>query len=326
MKITYFHRHPDCGFSIFRVFKTIESEIEKNEVVEDFFMPSSHSMPWDIVRNSFYTFKRHNKNGINHVSGHIHDVLLGLIGCKTVLTIHDLVFIDNVTNPLKRFYKWLFWLYLPIQVADKVTCISAETKKKILRHIKTDKVQVIYNPIDPSFEYQPKVFNIEKPRILHIGSFWNKNLERTIQALNGITCHLRIVGKIDENTQHLLESNHIDYSVVFGLTDEDIRREYILCDIVNFPSVYEGFGMPIIEGQQTGRVVITSQIEPLIEVSGDAVQYVDPKDVESIREAYIRVIGNASLRDSLIEKGLDNVKRFTVDVIARQYLNLYYSL
>lgn len=326
MKITYFHRHSDCGFSIFRVFKTIETEIQKSETVKDIFMPSSRSMPWDIIWNGFYTFRHRNKNGINHISGHIHDVVFGLRGCKTVLTIHDLVFIDNVNNPLKRFYKWFFWLYIPIKFADKVTCISGETKKRILNYIKTDKVHVIYNPIDPSFKYQPKVFNVEKPRILHIGVFWNKNLVRTIQALNGIKCHLRIIGKIDENTKRLLDANHIEYSVAFGLTDEEVRKEYVLCDIVNFPTIYEGFGMPIIEGQKTGRVVVTSRIEPLIEISGNAVQYVNPKDIESIREAYIKVIGNASLRDSLIRKGLDNVKRFKADVIANQYLNLYHSL
>lgn len=324
--ITYFHRHPTCGFSIYKVFKTIKTKIPKSEQVEEVFMPSPHSMPWDIIRNSIYTFKHRNKKGINHISGHIHDVILGLIGYKTVLTVHDLVFIDNVSNPLKRFYKWFFWLYLPIKLSDKVTCISNKTKREILNHIKTDKLQVIYNPIDPSFIYVPKVFNADKPRILHIGTFWNKNLNRTIQALKGIPCHLRIVGKIEEETQRLLADYNIDYSVVSDLSDEEIRQEYIQCDIVNFPSIYEGFGMPVIEGQQTGRVVITSRIEPLIEIAGDAVQYVNPKNVESIHQAYLKVISQPFLRDKLIREGLLNVKRFNADVIVKQYLELYHNL
>lgn len=324
--IAYFHRHPACGFSIYRVFKTIEGKVSESEQIEEVFMPSSHSMPWDIVRNSIYVFKHRNKKGVNHISGHIHDTILGLIGCKTVLTIHDVVFIDNVSNPLKRFYKWFFWLYLPVKLSDKVTCISCETKRKILRHIKTDKLQVIYNPLDPSFSYVPKVFNVNKPRILHIGTFWNKNLNRTIQALKGISCHLRIIGKINEETQQLLIDCSIDYSVAYGLSDEDMKLEYIRCDIVNFPSVYEGFGMPVIEGQQTGRVVITSHIEPLIEIAGDAAQYVNPESVDSIRQAYLAVICQSSLREQLIKEGLLNVKRFNVDVIAEQYLALYHNL
>ena len=130
MKIRFFHRHPACGFSIYKVFQTIESEISKEIEMDEVFMPSPRSMPWDIIINSRFTFKNRNEKGINHISGHIHDVILGLLGCKTVLTIHDLVFIDNVSNPFKRMYKWLFWLYIPIRLANRVTCISSETKRK----------------------------------------------------------------------------------------------------------------------------------------------------------------------------------------------------
>lgn len=98
--ITFFHRNPRCGFSIYKVFKTIEDElILQNQDIKEYFMPSQFSMPWDIIRNSLFTFKHRNIKGINHISGHIHDVILGLIGCKTVLTIHDLVFLDNVKKP-----------------------------------------------------------------------------------------------------------------------------------------------------------------------------------------------------------------------------------
>lgn len=326
MKIRYFHRHHACGYSIFKVFHTIECEIAKENTVRDVFMPSPYSMPWDIVRNAVYTFKHRDKNGINHISGHIHDSILGLIGCKTVLTIHDLVFIDNVKNPLKRFYKWLFWLYIPIKLADKVTCISSETKKKVLKHINTNKLQVIYNPIDPAFKYTPKTFNRERPVILHIGTGWNKNLHRTILALRDIPCHLRIIGKLGKETIELLKETNLGYSVVADLSDDEIIKEYVNCDIVNFPSVYEGFGMPIIEGQKTGRAVIASQIEPLIEISGGAIEYVNPLSIDSIREAYLHVINDRGHRELLIQKGLENVKRFDAAIIAGQYNNIYRQL
>src|SRR5690606_29643704 len=106
MEIKYFFRHKSVGFSIQHVFGTLIKEIEKTTKVDTVNVPSPRSLPWDILRNSYYAYKYRNRMGINHVSGHIHEILLGLIKQKTILTIHDLVFIDNVRNPIKRFYKW----------------------------------------------------------------------------------------------------------------------------------------------------------------------------------------------------------------------------
>src|SRR5690606_26142965 len=145
---------------------------------------------------------------------------------------------------------------------------------QILRYIKTNKLQVIHNPLNPNYQYTPKTFDIHKPTILHIGTGWNKNLSRTITALQGIPCHLRILGKVNNEILSQLVQAKIEYSNVYNLTDNEVRQEYVACDIVSFPSMYEGFGMPIIEGQAIGRVVLTSRIEPLIEVSGDAVHYI----------------------------------------------------
>ena len=326
--ITFFHRNNKCGYSIYKVFKIIENEIKKKYLINEYFTPSPNSMPWDIIKNSWYVYKYRNKKGINHISGHIHDVILGLVGCKTVLTIHDTVFLDNVKNPIKRVYKWLFWLYIPIKLANAVTCISKETKKHIIQNINIneDKITVIYNPVDPSYQFIPKEFNTEKPVILHIGTGWNKNLERTILALKGIPCHLRIIGTLSHFFLDLLKENNIEYSNIYNLTDEEIKQEYINCDIVNFPSVYEGFGMPVIEGQQIGRVVLTSNIEPILDISGEAALLVDPYDINDIHKAYLNIIKDKQLRDSLIQKGLNNVKRFEASFIAKQYIDLYNTL
>lgn len=81
--------------------------------------------------------------------------------------------------------------------------------------------------------------------------------------------------------------------------------------------------MPIIEGQATGRVVLTSDIAPMNEIAGEAAWFVNPYDVESIRNGFIKLINDAELRKELISKGKENVKRFAVEKIAADYLNLY---
>ncbi|MFT3919796.1 glycosyltransferase family 4 protein [Cloacibacterium sp.] len=326
MKINYFHRNKALGFSIQKVFRIVIDELKKKNEITEFYTPTLNSMPWDILKNSFYVFKNKKKGEIHHITGHIHDSILGLIGCKSVLTIHDLVFLDHVKNPIKKFYKWLFWLYLPIKIAKKVTCISEHTKKNILKYLPTDKLTVIYNAVDPKYQFSPKEFNVEKPVILHIGTGWNKNLERTIEALHGINCHLRIVGKIKQEMIDKLLFYNIDYSQTEGINDEEIIKEYCNCDIINFPSEYEGFGMPIIEGQAIGRIVLTSNIDPMTEVGLDTVYYVNPFDINSMHEGYLSIISQPELREKLIKKGLENIKRFGVDKIAQDYINLYQSI
>lgn len=326
MKITYFFRHNELGYSIQKVFKTMIFSIQKKNTIEIFYMPTKRSMPWNLIGNVVYTYRNRNKHGINHITGHIHEIILGLIGCKVVLTVHDLVFIDNVSNPFKKFYKWLFWLYLPIKLSDKVVCISNTTKNNILKHVKTDTISVIYNAVDPEIKYVAKDFNQAKPIILHIGTGWNKNLESVIKSLDSVPCHLRIIGPLTTIQKQLLSSYSIEYSNVSNLTDVQIREEYKQCDIVSFPSLYEGFGMPIIEGQKTGRVVLTSYIEPLIEVANESVCYVDPHNVVSIKEGFLEIINNRDFRNEKIRLGKINMERFSVEKIADEYVTLYQSL
>lgn len=324
--ITYFHRNKSCGYSIHKVFSTLEYEIAKYESIKDHYTQTERTTPLSIFHNILFAYKNRDKYGVNHISGQIHDTIIGLIGCRKILTIHDLVFIRNASNILIKIYKLIFWVYIPIFLADRTICISKQTQKEINRYIHSDKIQVIYNPIDPKIEFIPKSFNEVKPTILHVGTFWNKNLKRTIIALKDISCHLRIIGELDNETIDMLKGYKINYSNKKDLTDDEIRQEYIHCDIVNFPSIYEGFGMPIIEGQKTGRVVITSQLEPMIEISGNAVEYVNPYDINSIRDAYLNVINHPNHREELIRKGLINVERFDVRRIAKQYMDIYNEL
>ena len=189
-----------------------------------------------------------------------------------------------------------------------------------------EKTAVIPNPISKDYIFTPKQLNLSKPIILHIGTLERKNLKRTIYALSPINCHLRIIGKIDKDIKDLLLENNIDYSNVSDLSNHDIIKEYIQCDFVNFPSTNEGFGMPIIEGQAIGRVIITSNISPMMEVAGNGAYFVNPYDILSIRNAYQKLLGDNNLCQNLINNGRKNIIRYKVERIAEDYLNIYKSI
>jgi len=84
--------------------------------------------------------------------------------------------------------------------------------------------------------------------------------------------------------------------------------------------------MPIIEGQKTGRIVVTSKIEPLMEVAGDSVAYVDPFDSRAIRLGFLKVIKDDDYRMKKIALGITNVERFDVKKIAKEYVEIYQEL
>ena len=313
-------RMKNADYSIEKVFKPLQPIFDKHFVVDDCYVPYYKVSLWSIISNMWVAFC-HRKD-INHITGVMHYCALLLPKKNTIITIHDL----NLPGVgLKR--KILMWLFvqLPVKRANYITCITEATKRELLDECPnaSGKVSVIYNPISPEFKYSKKEFDVENPRILHIGTRANKNLERVIEALNGVNCCLVIIGQLSNNQKLLLQANHINYINKFRLTDQEILSEYNSCDIVSFPSLYEGFGMPIIEGQAIGRPVLTSHRAPMTEISGDAVIYVDPESVDSIRQGFLEMIRNESLRKNIVAKGLNNVKRFDAEVIAEKYMALY---
>lgn len=104
------------------------------------------------------------------------------------------------------------------------------------------------------------------------------------------------------------------------MTDEEILHEYEQCDIVNFPSFYEGFGMPIIEGQAVGRVVVTSDLSPMKEIAGGAAVLVNPAEPSSILSGYREAIAHQPV---FVKAGLENVKRFRIEKITEEYYSIY---
>ncbi|WP_321480237.1 glycosyltransferase family 1 protein [uncultured Bacteroides sp.] len=326
MEICYFERNEKAGISIKNVFLILKNRFKRNYSISEYNVPCFRITPINILKNIFYVYRKRNRGAINHITGDIHYCILGLLGCRNILTIHDLGIIDNNTGVKRKIIRF-FWYSLPVKLSSSVTCISETTKNRLISEIKCNpnKIYVIYNPINPIYKFTYKPF-AKSPNILHIGTRSNKNLFRVIEAIKGIECSLSIIGDLDEKYVASLKKYHIKYKNKSDISNDEMLEEYINCDIVSFPSTYEGFGLPIIEGQAVGRVVLTSHIEPMLEIANNAAYFVDPYNVESIRDGFLNIINNEALRCDLINKGIINVKRFSLSNISNQYSVLYQKI
>jgi glycosyltransferase involved in cell wall biosynthesis len=324
MKVVFFHRRPaKSNFSIETLFNNMIAHLpaEVNPTIS--MSKYVNSGIYSKLYNTFeILFKK--QGDINHVTGDIHYITLFLHKKKTILTIHDLNLLYT-SNKLKHFiHKW-FWIRMPVQRAQAVTVISRATKAELLKFTNCDpnKIKVIYNCISPAFTPHPQIFNKAKPTILHIGCKPNKNLTRVIEAVKDLGCRLEIIGSPTIAQIALLQQYQVEYSTQSNLSEQEVIQKYIACDILVFVSLFEGFGLPIIEANAVERVVVTSNISSMPEIAWDAACLVDPYNIQSIRMGIMEVIENENFRETLIRNGRKNKARFAAKQIASQYYDLY---
>ncbi|MCU1288426.1 MAG: glycosyltransferase, group 1 family [Acidobacteria bacterium] len=309
--------------SIEKVFRQIAKHLNPEKYDISFQQLSFGNRLSGVLKNLIF-FRRRNAD-IFHITGHIHYISLVLPKKRTILTVHDLGFL-HTRSGLRRYILKKIYLDFPIKKLNYITAISEATKDEIIRRTgcNKEKIRVIENPLQDNFYFgKKKDFNEQCPRILQIGTQPHKNLNNLIKALKGLNCHLVIIGRLNEETIRDLEDNKIRFENRFGLNDSEIRKEYEEADIVSFCSLYEGFGLIIIEAQAMRTPVITSNISPLKEVSGGAAHLSDPFDALSIRQGIDKLIQNAGYRNKLIDLGLENIKRFKSETIVKEYEKLY---
>lgn len=318
MNVLYLHRKKGIGFSFEKIFELIKKHITSSSIIE------FYDKTYTTFFQNILAIRKIDCDVI-HITGGIGYYACFLPTSKTILTFHDT---NHYEYDLKGFKKWLFGLIyykLPAKNVSYVTTVSEHTKNKLVHlfGIPPKKIIVIPNCYPPHFTPVPKEQYSNPVKLLQIGTKSNKNIFRVIDAIIGMDVELTIVGKLENNVIELLKSNNIKYVHKTNLSNKEIYIEYVTCDIVLFVSLYEGFGLPIIEANAIGRPVITSIFSPMADVADKAAILVNPYSKDEIREAIQNIIKNKSLRNELIKRGLENSKQYQSTLIAEKYKELY---
>jgi glycosyltransferase involved in cell wall biosynthesis len=324
LTVTHYYREQrNTGVSIEGIFKTVKKDLEHEVVIKESFCDGKLSRWKNTMAAAAYASE------INHITGDVNFLAMGLRGRKTILTIHDFGFFENpIHSRVKHLVYRFFWFYLPLRSVNIVTVVSQFTKEKLKRYFNfpEHRIRVIPDPVKPVFQLRPKATLNDVPRVLMLGTGKHKNLDNLIEAAKGGGFHLDIVGWPAADELERLKEYGVAYTVYNNLTDEQVMERYVACDVLFIASLYEGFGMPIIEAQAVGRPVVTSNIGAMLEVGEGSAILVDPLAPDAIRNAIMALIADRGYYDEVVAKGLKNAARFDHKVISQQYLDLYREL
>jgi glycosyltransferase involved in cell wall biosynthesis len=262
----------------------------------------------------------------------------------TVVTIFDFSFILYPEwHPKERinYFKKYFWKNL--KRSDRIIVISDYIKKEgINLGLPKEKLRTIHLGFDREVfkTYPPqdlqsirKQYKLPEHFILFVGSIEpRKNLENLVRAYisldEGIRKDIKLVlagfkGWQNKEIMKLLKKVKSDILYLGYLPDKELGKLYNLATMLVYPSLYEGFGLPPLEAMACGCLVVVSNAASLPEVCGDAAQYVDPHDVNSIAGGIAKVLSDETLRRSLIARGLERAQLFSWEQAAKKHLEVF---
>lgn len=328
LAVLHVQRRPvGAQVSIERLFEGVRRALGEEILVEVHTSPFPSRGLWARLRNLGAAW-RAGRGRICHLTGDVQYLGLALPRGRYVLTIHDCAVLHRLRGWRRELLRRV-WFEWPVRRAGVVTTISEATRDDLQRWLPRElwgKVRVVPNCVRAEFREAPKPWEVGSPVMLQVGTGWNKNLPRVVEALRGLGCRLWIVGPVDGAQAALLESSGVEYRCLGRLSEEELVDAYRECDALVFVSLFEGFGLPILEAQATGRPVIAGRGSSMPEVAGAGALLVDAEEVDLIRGAVQRLLREPGLRAELVAAGLANVAKFQPEAIAARYAALYEEL
>ena len=272
---------------------------------------------------------------------------LGRAGIKSAVTIHDLIFerLPHLFKPIDRLiYRHKF--QSACRRADKVIAISEQTKRDLveLYNVADSKIQVVYQDCNPIFK-QPvtiekqqeirSLYNIDGPYILCVGTLEErKNQHRLVEAFADVKDNdfkLILIGKPTSYTPKIFDyikkfdlENKV--KVLSNVPTEHLPALYQEAEVFAYISIYEGFGIPVLEALHSGTPVLAAKGSCLEEAGGPGGLYADPYQKEDISHQLNKLITDAQLRKTLVEAGKQHIQQFAGQIIAGQLVDLYKNL
>lgn len=265
---------------------------------------------------------------------------------KLVVTIHDLIYLKIPQT--RTFFKGVgahFLIRRALEGAARIIAVSENTRRDIVEFCPSveRKIRVVYEAAAPSFrkithqgvlEGVKKKYNLPPKFILFVGSLRrHKNIEGLLEAYiqlkksRRVDISLVITGRFHPPDRYIWDRIRSTDAIYLGeVSHADLVALYNCAACFCNLSLYEGFGLTILEAQRCGLAVVCSNIAPHREVGGEGVCSVDPTNVDQIEESLYNVLTKIDYRDFLISKGLENAERFSWTQAAEATLNIYKEL
>ncbi|MCB0481212.1 MAG: glycosyltransferase family 4 protein [Flavobacteriales bacterium] len=264
-----------------------------------------------------------------------------------VVTIHDLIFLrlPDLYKPADRIIYTKKFKHAA-QTADKIVAISETTKADIIDYldVEADKIEVVYQGCDPIFNTKVdrsfqnsvlKKYKLPEQFMVCVGTIEKrKNALQILQAMEAmkVNCPLIVIGKSTKYVGELMNYIHnnpdLKSKIYFlhNINNQELKAVYQMATLSVYPSVFEGFGIPVLESIACGTPVVTTQDGCFVEAGGDGALYVDSNNIEELGGAIKSVIDSSEIQSRLKESGAKHLLQFKETKLATDLMNVYKSI
>jgi glycosyltransferase involved in cell wall biosynthesis len=272
-------------------------------------------------------------------------ILPATLRCPSVVTVHDLAFLDRSVHRLRSHLYLSVLATFAIKRATRIICVSDFTARELTARFPSaaGRIRVIGEGVGEGFCPQPAAsvqrfrrrFGLVDPYVLFVGTMEpRKNIARLIDAFsNAVAGHAfphRLViaggsGWMNGSVGAAYEASRVRDRIHFAgyLPEEELAAAYTGADVFAYPSLHEGYGLPPLEAMACGTAVLTSSTTSIPEVVGEAAALVDPSDGAALAEALVSLLRSPTLRQHLADAGIARAELFRWADVARRTVDVY---